>query len=89
VYDGTRAIERPPATPKLQRTADALAGSAHVFDDVPGGDVRLYATPVLVRGRQVGTVVAAQSLAAYDRTTDLALLGRSRWPWSCSARSAS
>ena len=28
-----------------------------------------------MRGRQVGTVVAAQSLAAYDRTTDLALLG--------------
>jgi signal transduction histidine kinase len=46
-----------------------------VFDDVPESDVRLYATPVLVRGRQVGTVVAAQSLAAYDRSTDLALLG--------------
>ncbi len=75
VYDGIRAIERPPATGKLQRTADALAGSAHVFDDVPDSDVRLYATPVLVRGRQVGTVVAAQSLTAYDRTTDLALLG--------------
>jgi signal transduction histidine kinase len=75
IYQGTRAIERPPASPDLQRTADALAGSAHVFDDVPGGDVRLYATPVRVDGRQVGTVVAAQSLAAYDRTTDLALLG--------------
>jgi signal transduction histidine kinase len=37
--------------------------------------VRLYAAPVNVRGRQLGTVVAAQSLAAYDRTTDLALLG--------------
>ncbi len=75
VYAGTRAIERPPATPELQRTADALAGSAHVFDDLPGGDVRLYAAPVNVHGRQMGTVVAAQSLAAYDRTTDLALLG--------------
>jgi signal transduction histidine kinase len=75
VYDGTRAIERPPATPELQRSADALAGSAHVFDDVPGRDVRLYAAPVNVRGSQMGTVVAAQSLAAYDRTTDLALLG--------------
>jgi signal transduction histidine kinase len=75
VYEGTRAIERPPATPALQRSADALAGSAHVFDDVPGRDVRLYAAPVHVRGRQMGTVVAAQSLVAYDRTTDLALLG--------------
>ena len=75
IYDGARAVERPPATAELQRTADALAGSAHVFDDVPGGDVRLYAAPVEVHGRQVGTAVAAQSLAAYDRTTDLALLG--------------
>jgi signal transduction histidine kinase len=75
IYDGTRAVERPPATSALQRTADALAGRAHVFDDEPGGDVRFYAAPVTVGGRQVGTVVAAQSLAAYDRTTDLALLG--------------
>jgi signal transduction histidine kinase len=75
IYDGTTAIERPPASGNLQRTADSLAGRAHVFDDVPGGDVRFYAAPVTVSGRQVGTVVAAQSLAAYDRTTDLALLG--------------
>jgi signal transduction histidine kinase len=75
IYQGTRAIERPPATAALQRTADALAGQAHLFDDVPGGDVRLYAAPVTVAGRQVGTVVAGESLAAYDRTTDLALLG--------------
>jgi two-component system heavy metal sensor histidine kinase CusS len=75
IYQGTRAIERPPAAADLQRTADALAGRAHLFDDVPGADVRLYAAPVTVGGRQVGTVVAAQSLAAYDRTTDLALLG--------------
>jgi signal transduction histidine kinase len=75
IYQGTRAVERPPAATGLQRAADALAGRAHVFHDVPGADVRLYAAPVLVAERQVGTVVAAQSLAAYDRTTDLALLG--------------
>ena len=54
VYEGTRAIERPPATPELQRSADALAGSAHVFDDVPDNDVRLYATPVLVARAPAG-----------------------------------
>jgi signal transduction histidine kinase len=75
IYQGTRPIERPTTTPDLQRTADALAGRDHVFEDVPGGDVRLYAAAVRADGRQVGTVVAAQSLAAYDRTTDLALLG--------------
>jgi signal transduction histidine kinase len=76
VYQGTHAIERPAAPTALQRTADSLAGSAHVYDDEPGGDVRLYAEPVTVGGRQIGTVVAAQSLAAYDSTTDK-LLGAS------------
>jgi signal transduction histidine kinase len=75
IYEGTQAIERPAGSPELQRTADALAGQARVFDDLPSGGVRLYAAPVTHDGRQVGTVVAAQSLAAYDRTTDLALLG--------------
>ncbi|MEA2392912.1 MAG: hypothetical protein QOJ82_803, partial [Solirubrobacteraceae bacterium] len=75
IYQGTRALERPATAPDLQRAADALAGQAHVFDDVPGGDVRLYAAPVTDDGRQVGTVVAAESLAAYDRTSDLALVG--------------
>jgi signal transduction histidine kinase len=75
VYAGRRAIERPPAAPALQRAADELAERAHVFDDLPGGGVRLYAAPVRRGGRQVGTVVTAQSLAAYDRTTDLALIG--------------
>jgi len=75
IYQGTRAIERPTGSPQLQRTADALAGQAHVFDELPSGGVRLYAAPITDGGRQVGTVVAAQSLAAYDRTTDLALIG--------------
>jgi two-component system, OmpR family, heavy metal sensor histidine kinase CusS len=75
IYEGTRAVERPPATPELQRAADALAGEVRVFDDLPSGGVRLYAAPLTDRGRPAGTVVAAQSLAAYDRTTDLALVG--------------
>jgi len=75
IYDGTRAIQRPPGSARLQRTADALAGQAHVFDELPSGGVRLYAAPLTHAGRQVGTVVTAQSLAAYDRTSDLALLG--------------
>ncbi len=36
---------------------------------------RLHALPISDRGKVVGTVVAATSLAAYDRTTDLALIG--------------
>jgi signal transduction histidine kinase len=75
IYEGTHAVERPVGSPELQRTADALAGQSRVFDDLPSGGVRLYAAPITNGGRQVGTAVAAQSLAAYDRTTDLALVG--------------
>jgi two-component system, OmpR family, heavy metal sensor histidine kinase CusS len=72
VYEGDRAIERAPGDAHLQRTADALAGEARVFDDVPGRELRLYAAPVMDGSRQAGTIVTGLSLAAYDRTTDLA-----------------
>ena len=77
IYQGPRAIERPSTSADLQREVDALVGRSRVFRDVPGADIRLYAAPVRAPDgrRQVGTVIAAQSLAAYDRSTDLALLG--------------
>jgi hypothetical protein len=75
-YQGTRAVERPPAAAAgLQRAADALAGRTRIFDEAPGDDVRLYAAPVLRRSRRVGTIVTGQSLEAYERTTRLALVG--------------
>lgn len=75
IYAGRRAVERPAARPSLQLAADALAGRSDVFDDVAGRELRLYAQPIRRAGRQVGTVVAGESLAAYDRTADLALVG--------------
>jgi signal transduction histidine kinase len=75
VYDGHRAIERPAAPASVQRAADALAGHSREFRDAPGRALRLYAAPVSAGGHRLGTVVAGQSLAAYDRTTDLALVG--------------
>jgi signal transduction histidine kinase len=74
VYAGTHAVERPAGGPRLQRSADALAGSSRVFRDLPEQEYRLYALPLNVGGRQVGTIVTAVSLAAYDRTSDFALL---------------
>jgi signal transduction histidine kinase len=75
IYAGTRALERPVASVALQRSADALAGRSDVFTQEHGGRVRLYAAPLTENGRQIGTVVAAESLDAYHRTTRLALVG--------------
>ncbi|MEA2665522.1 MAG: hypothetical protein QOI11_2466 [Candidatus Eremiobacteraeota bacterium] len=74
IYSGTTTIERPRAGRALQRAADELAASGRrtaALDE----DARLLAVPIVSGGRRVGTVVAAASLAAYDRSTDIALIG--------------
>jgi signal transduction histidine kinase len=76
VYQGERALERPAGVARdIQLAADALAGRGERVQDVSGRKFRLYAQPVVAGGDQVGTVIAGESLAAYDRTTDVALLG--------------
>ena len=76
IFQGLRAVERPRAADAgLQRAANALAGRGRVFDEAPGDDVRLYAAPVVLRARRVGTTVTGQSLETYERTTKLALIG--------------
>jgi signal transduction histidine kinase len=75
IYQGKRSVERPLSSPEIQRAADRLAGSPGGFTDIEARDFRLYASPVHAEGVQVGTVIAGASLAAYERTTNLALLG--------------
>lgn len=75
VYDGAQAIERPRSTATLQRGVTALVDSQGSFATTADGDYRLHALPVMASGRRAGSVVVASSLAAYDRTTDLALIG--------------
>jgi signal transduction histidine kinase len=74
IYDGRRAVIRPRGQAALERSADALADRSDVFVDV-NDDVRMYAGALTHNGRQVGTVVAAEPLDAYERTAELALLG--------------
>jgi signal transduction histidine kinase len=75
VYEGRRALLRAAAPQQIQRAADALAGRSDVYKEVGDDDVRLYAAAVTDHGRHVGTVVAGLSLAAYNRTTGVALIG--------------
>jgi signal transduction histidine kinase len=74
IFAGRRAVERPVADPAVDRAAAALAGHQRGFASVAEPASELYALPITHRGRQVGTVVAAESLSAVDRTSDVALL---------------
>jgi signal transduction histidine kinase len=73
VFEGSRAIERPPAQPAVARAARELAGRTHEYLHVDEPGTKLYALALTHGGRRVGTVVTAESLAAYDRTTAIAL----------------
>jgi two-component system heavy metal sensor histidine kinase CusS len=75
VYEGSRAIVRPPGSASLQRAADALALQAGSFAPSPDGELRLHSVPINARGRPLGSIVVAESLEVYDRTTDVALAG--------------
>ena len=74
IFAGTRALERPRAAAEIDLAARRLVGGPPAFVDVPGADTRLYAEPVVVRGKRLGTVVAGVSLAPYEQTRNLALL---------------
>lgn len=79
IYEGGRAIERPPNVPPLlQRQADALAGRGTRFTDSASPTAtRLYALPVAgpAGGGQVGTVITSVRLDPYLSTADTALAG--------------
>ena len=73
IFAGSRVLEEPPAASVLQRAAHRLAGAQPQFVDVGDTDTRLYAAPVVVRGRRVGTVVAGVSLVPYEQSRATAL----------------
>jgi signal transduction histidine kinase len=75
VYEGGTAIVRPPGDAALQRAADALSRRPDAFAESPGREARLHGVALTDHGRRVGSIVVAESLEAYDRTTDVALAG--------------
>ncbi len=74
VFAGSRTLEEPRVAAAVTRAARRLAGGPQRFADV-AGSTRLYATPVVGGGRQVGTVVTGLSLAPYNDTKGTALIG--------------
>lgn len=73
IFEGTRALRSPPVGPGLDRQALALAqGPERTVDTL--GDVRLYSTPIVAEGDQLGSVVVGLSLEPYQRTQVIALI---------------
>jgi len=74
VFAGAHALEGPRAAAPIEQAAKTLARGRKRFVDVPSSDTRLFAAPVIVNGKRLGTVVAGVSLAPYEQTKKLALL---------------
>jgi signal transduction histidine kinase len=75
VYEGARALVRPPGDAALQAAADALARRPPAFAEVRGQALRLHAIALTGAGRRVGSIVVGESVGPYDQTTDVALAG--------------
>lgn len=74
IYQGATALQRPTEARADQRAADALAGTGEHFAQTGDpGSARLFALPLRLAGRQIGTVVTVVELDPYDRVADLAL----------------
>jgi signal transduction histidine kinase len=74
VFQGTEPVLSARAIGEVTAAVRRLVGRTDAFATVGEHGTRLYAQPIRRDGRAIGTVVAAESLAANDRTTDLAQL---------------
>lgn len=75
IFDASgRVLEAPRNRARLEAAAARLTQQGRTTQDDEELGARLYAAPVLARGRQVGTVVAAVSTQPYRETRTTALL---------------
>jgi signal transduction histidine kinase len=75
VFEGKRLLERPRVATPADAAARSLAGGPPRLVDVPVSDTRLYAAPIVIENRRVGTLVTGLSLAPYEQTRRTALIG--------------
>jgi signal transduction histidine kinase len=74
VFAGTTILEKPRVPARVTAAAASLAGGPERALRLEES-LRLYALPVTHDGKRVGTVVAGVSLAPYDETATIALVG--------------
>lgn len=77
IFSRDTLLEHPRAGARVNAAARSLAGGPRRFLDVPGSETRLYAAPVVVANRRIGTVVVAGSLAPNEHARRVALVGSS------------
>lgn len=75
VFAQGRVLEFARAGARVKAAARSLKGGPARFQDVSSADTLLYATPIVADGRRIGTIVAGVSLAPYEKTRDVALVG--------------
>jgi signal transduction histidine kinase len=74
VFDGGQPILAPRASAPVQAAAQELAQRGRGYRNLDNPQVRLFSFP-LVRDGNRGAVVVARSLAGYDKTREVALIG--------------
>lgn len=73
VFANGRAIERPTAHGVVSAAAARLQHGPARFLELNSVDAQLYAEPVVLDGRRLGTIVAGVSVAPYEQTQRVAL----------------
>jgi two-component system, OmpR family, sensor kinase len=71
VFANGKAIEQPTAHGVVSTAAATLQQGHARFLDIGSADARLYAEPIVVNGRRLGTIVAGVSVAPYEQTRRL------------------
>jgi signal transduction histidine kinase len=74
IFHGTRPVVSPRVRLETDAAARSLAGGPPRLVNVRDTDTRLYAEPIVVRGKRVGTLVAGLSMGPYEHTRQRALV---------------
>jgi signal transduction histidine kinase len=75
IFSGRRVIEYPRVEDLLHAAARSLGTGRARYLEVPAKDYLMYSLPIFADGHRIGTVVAATSLAPYEKTRNIALVG--------------
>src|SRR5262249_39465823 len=74
VFSRGHVLEQPHAARDVQQAVRKLVNSPGRFVTVSSADTLLYAAPVVVGGKRLGTAVAGVSLGPYEETRSTALV---------------